>query len=50
MKYTKGYYTKILKQAGIRKGFKEETGAIVSLKHLKTYQIIKLVGELNAQD
>lgn len=48
MKYTKGYYVKMLKQAGIRQGIKEETGALVNIKHLKTYQIIKMAGELNA--
>lgn len=37
---TKGFMTKELKKAGIRKA--DKNGASVSLEHLKTYEIIKL--------
>jgi hypothetical protein len=40
---TKGKMIKALKQAGIRKGDKE--GAMVSLEHLKTFQVTKLYYE-----
>ena len=41
---TKGKMCKALKANGIRKG--EKNGALVSLEHLKTYQIIKMYAEL----
>lgn len=41
---TKGKMCKALKENGIRKG--EKNGALVSLEHLKTYQIIKMYAEL----
>jgi hypothetical protein len=37
---TKGFMTKKLKEAGIRKG--DKNGALVSLEHLKTYQVVNL--------
>lgn len=40
---TKGFMTRELKQRGIRTG--EKNGAMVSLEHLKTYQIIKMYYE-----
>lgn len=41
---TKGKMCKELKANGIRVG--EKDGAIVSLEHLKTYQIIKMYAEM----
>lgn len=37
---TKGFMTKELKKAGIRRG--DKNGAMVPLEHLKTYQVINL--------
>ena len=41
---TKGKMCKELKANGIRTG--EKNGAIVSLEHLKTFQIIKMYAEM----
>ena len=38
----KGFITKELKRMGIRKAIKRETGATVSLEHLKKYQIVEM--------
>ena len=40
---TKGFMTKELKKAGVHTGDKD--GAMVSLEHLKTYQITKMYYE-----
>ena len=40
---TKGFMTKELKKRGIRRG--DKNGAMVSLEHLKTYQITKMYYE-----
>lgn len=42
MSYTKGQMIKELKQAGIRKAEKDGTGALVSLEHLRYYQICNI--------
>lgn len=40
---TKGNMCKVLKANGIRKG--DKNGSLVTLEHLKTYQIIKMYSE-----
>ncbi len=42
---TKGQMIKELKRVGIRKVEKEGSGALVSLEHLKYFQVAKLYNE-----
>lgn len=42
MSYTKGQMIKDLKNAGIRRAEKDGSGTLVSLEHLKYYQIANI--------
>ena len=46
----KGKIIKELHARGVRKGVKEDTGAIVQLEHLKTHALINLLAEVKMNE